>query len=167
VGRGPLEPREEAREGWEEVTAVAQFCGSCAHFAGGRCALTGWLVPPTRPACAGFAVRDAPQAAGAQLQRRQPLTSTLLAPQPRFRRLISLCRRRPVRRKPGYFAYTVNVPIDAVRAWAGGGEPPRKLMATFDGRKLVLEPLGEEGLRDAREEGLVYVARERGVRGDG
>jgi hypothetical protein len=48
-----------------------------------------------------------------------------------------------VRRKPDYFAYSVNVPIDTVRAWAGGGEPPRKLMATFDGRRLVLEPLSE------------------------
>jgi len=114
------------------VTAVVRFCGSCAHFAGGRCALTGRLVPPTRPACAGFAERDA------QPQRRQALTSTA---QPRFRRLISLCRRRPARRRPGYFAYSVNVPIDAVRAWAGGGEPPRKLIATFDGRRLVLEPL--------------------------
>jgi hypothetical protein len=78
--------------------------------------------------------------------------------------MISLCRRRPVRRRPGYFAYSVHVPIDVVRAWAGGGEPPRRLLATFDGERLVLEPLGEEGLRDAREEGLVYVARERGER---
>ncbi len=150
MGRGlPGSREEEARERWAEVTAVVQFCQNCAHFAGGRCALTGWQVFPTRPACAGFEARDA------QPQRRQvaPLTSTLPAPQPRFQRLISLCRRRPVRRKPDYFAYSVNVPIDAVRAWAGGGEPPRKLIATFDGRKLVLEPLGEEGLRDAREGG--------------
>jgi hypothetical protein len=76
--------------------------------------------------------------------------STLPAPQPRFQRVISLCRRRPVRRRPGYFAYSVNVPIDAVRAWAGGGEPPRRLIATFDGRKLVLEPLLPEGLRGTR-----------------
>ena len=127
------------------MTAVVRFCKDCAHFAEGRCELTGWRVLPTRPACAGFAARDAPQAAGAQLQPRQaaPLASTIPAPPPRFRRVISLCRRRPVRRKPDYFAYSVNVPIDAVRAWAGGGEPPRKLMATFDGRRLVLEPLSE------------------------
>jgi hypothetical protein len=62
--------------------------------------------------------------------------------------MISLCRRRPVRRRPGYFAYSVHVPIDAVREWAGGGEPPRKLMATFDGRRLVLEPLGEEVIEE-------------------
>ena len=149
MGGGRLEPRgEEEGGGWAEVTAVVRFCQNCAHFAGGRCELTGWLVFPTRPACAGFAERDAPQAAGAQLQRlRQaaPLMSTLPAPQPRFQRVISLCRRRPVRRKPGYFAYSVNVPIDVVRAWAGGGEPPRKLLATFDGERLVLERL-EEGV---------------------
>ena len=128
------------------MTAVVRFCKDCARYEGGRCALTGRLVPPTRPACASFAARDAPQAAGAQLQRlRQaaPLMSTLPAPRPRFQRLISLCRRRPVRRKPDYFAYSVNVPIDAVRAWAGGGEPPRRLLATFDGERLVLQPRDE------------------------
>ena len=118
------------------MTAVVRFCGGCAHYEGGRCALTGWLVPPTRPACASFAARDA------QLRRQTaPLTSMFPIPQPRFRRVISLCRRRPVRRKPGYFAYSIHVPIDTVRAWAGSGEPPRRLLATFDGRKLVLEPL--------------------------
>jgi hypothetical protein len=36
----------------------------------------------------------------------------------------------------------VNVPAAVARVWAGGGrEPPRKLIATFDGRRLVLEPL--------------------------
>jgi hypothetical protein len=133
--RDPLRRRALARGG-RGVTAVVRFCKDCAHFAEGRCELAGWRALPTRPACAGFAAR------GAQPQRpAAPLTSTIPAPPPRFRRVISLCRRRPVRRKPDYFAYTVNVPIDAVRAWAGGGEPPRKLMATFDGRRLVLEPL--------------------------
>ena len=125
------------------MTAVVRFCKDCARYEGGRCALTGRQVLPTRPACSSFAPRDA------QLQLRQvaPLMSTIPAPPPRFRRVISLCRRRPVRRKPDYFAYSVNVPIDAVRAWAGGGEPPRKLLAIFDGKRLALEPL-EEGVAE-------------------
>jgi hypothetical protein len=36
----------------------------------------------------------------------------------------------------------------ALRAWAGGGrEPPRRLLAIFDGKRLVLEPL-EEGVAE-------------------
>ncbi|MCC6051499.1 MAG: hypothetical protein LM580_12375 [Thermofilum sp.] len=123
------------------MTAVVRFCKDCAHFAEGRCELTGRVVFPTRPACAGFAARQAPAAplGGAGGATVVPQAAQGVAP--RFARVVSLCRRRP---RPGYVAVYVNVPVAVARAWAGGGrEPPRKLLAIFDGKRLVLEPLEE------------------------
>jgi len=121
------------------VTAVVRFCKNCAHFAEGRCELTGWRVLPTRPACSSFSPRQAPAAplGGAGGATVVPQAAQGVAP--RFARVISLCRRRP---RPGYVAVYVNVPVAVARAWAGGGrEPPRRLLAIFDGKRLVLEPL--------------------------
>ena len=127
------------------MTAIVRFCGSCAHFAEGRCELTGRVVFPTRPACPSFSPRQAPTAPPSGAGGATVVPQAAQGVAPRFARVVSLCRRRP---RPGYVAVYVNVPVAVARAWAGGGrEPPRKLLAIFDGKRLVLEPL-EEGVAE-------------------
>ena len=96
-------------------------CRICKHYnvLTSRCSLDPlrW-VPPSRPACEKFEVWTS--------KSEVPLTS---------KQTLSLSRRRPKKGKP-YVAFTLNVPVDVVRAWGA----PRKLTATFDGKRLVLEP---------------------------
>lgn len=97
-------------------------CRLCKHYheLTSRCGLDPlrW-VPPSRPACEKF----------------EPLISKSDAPViSTLKRTVSLSRRRPKKGKP-YVAYTLNIPVDVVRAWGA----PRKLIATFDGERLVLE----------------------------
>ena len=107
------------------MTAV---CRLCKHYneLTSRCSLDPlrW-VPPSRPACEKFAPLIAKSDASL-ISNDAPLIST---------RTVSLSRRRPKKGKP-YVAYTLNVPVDVARAWGA----PRKLIATFDGKRLTLEP---------------------------